>query len=181
MNGPHSEKLIYGVHAIRVSTTVPLLVSFNENPVATLAIGNHKNVYRGSGKLSFDPAGKGEYHVAVKTKPSQPGELLDHKSPPQPQAPENFLAQIREKVRQSLGPMREAFDDVPSIYETDSELFEEEEMALAEQEKKKQLQALKDAKEPDADEQKVPKTSDDTRASAPKDEKPADQANKNAQ
>ncbi|AXL14851.1 hypothetical protein [Microviridae sp.] len=179
MNGAQSQNLTYGVHAIRVSTTIPLLVSFDENPIATLAVGTHKNVIRGAGKLSFDPAGKGEYHVNVQTKPSQPGELLDHEPPPQPAAPENFLAQIREKVRQSLGPMREAFDAQPSIYETDSLLFEEEEAALADQEQKRQ--AAEDLKEPKPDGQKVPKTSDEPRADAQKEQTVDPKDNKNAQ
>ncbi|AXL14856.1 hypothetical protein [Microviridae sp.] len=180
-NAPKAQDLPYGVHACRISTTVPILVSLDSVPVKALPVGSHKLVLRGAGKLEYDSSEKGgSTLIDIQTRLSRPGEEIDDKPPPQPAAPDNFLAQIREKVRRDMGVQRESFADFPSRYEVNHDMFEEEEEALA-----KANEALK---VPEDEKPEVPNVDNSDSNADPKNdkkaqnsEKPADQANKNAQ
>jgi len=122
----------YGNHMVEVSCTCPVLMSLDAAPVRSFAMGNHKfRVRGGPGTLTFDRSEKGAVvKVTIKSVPSTVGESVNNDPPPQPARPDNYLAQVREKVRQSMGVQREAFGERKGAYETDSQLFEEEERAV---------------------------------------------------
>lgn len=146
MKGHFSETLPYGNHRIVIGTPVPLLVSVDDDPVRTLAPGNHRFVVKGGGKLSLDTTdAKAEFTCKITSRRSQPGEEINDDPPPQPPAPENFLQQIRMKVRQQLGVTREAFAERSSIYETDTELFEEDEERIAQARARQEAKEAQDA------------------------------------
>lgn len=149
--------LEYGIHKIEVVNTYPLLISLNDEPIRALKGGNHRFVLRGAvGGLQVDPTeAKTPYQISITSRPSQKGEQMDDLPPPQPAPPDNFLAKIREQVRQSMGVTREAFSEFQTPYEMgDTELFEEE---LAEKGKRLRKEAQKQADQEKAAQEKADK------------------------
>ncbi|AXL14865.1 hypothetical protein [Microviridae sp.] len=145
MHGKQSLPVERGNHRFEVVTPFPLLVSFNSTPVKAIQAGTHKFVLKlVDGVIDIDPTEpKGEYAFNIHSRPSTAGEMVDNLPPPPPPRPDNYLQQVALRVRQSMNVVREAFDDYPSVYETDGELFEEEE---AEEKKAFNEQKRKEAK-----------------------------------
>lgn len=132
MKGKYSIDLPYGTHTLDVATMFPILLSLDGSPIQAINAGSGTLTLRKcQGTLSVDPSEpKTPYKFEVTSKPSQPGEhmrSLEEEPVPQPAPASNFLAQIRQKVRQDMGITREAFADHQSLYEIpDNEMFEEE-------------------------------------------------------
>jgi hypothetical protein len=128
IKGNYEHDLTQGHHRLEVNTTIPLLVCIDEQPVAAIAPGKFNKAFRGKGKLTVQPSdAKTLYGCKVISSHYTEYEKVDDIPPPAPPAPENFLAQIREKVRQSMGVTREGFAEHRSIYEMgDVDVFEED-------------------------------------------------------
>lgn len=121
--------LAQGQHRITVNTAIPLLVSANEEPVRAIPAGTHKfSTWTKEVQVQVDPSEpKVPYYIDIVTHVSQDGEKFDQEPPPPPPRPDNFLAQIRERVRQNMGVMREEFERHQTIYESgDVDMFEED-------------------------------------------------------
>ena len=137
------------VTALRVVTAHPMLVCIDDMPVRALGAGSHKYVFRvdEGADLSLHPVDlKSEYGYSLKIKPTQRGELVDDLPPPEPPAPDSYLARIRAAVRANFGVNRESFEAIAGQpYERDDDLFEEEEIALAKEEAKAKAKAKRTA------------------------------------
>lgn len=150
LTGKQNIELERGNHRIEVANTFPLLISFNDVPVRALQPGQHKFVLKtGSGVINIDPTEpKLPYGFEVHSRRSTLGEEVDDLPPPAPPSPDNYLQMIAMQVRQSMGVIRENFEERPSLYETDNAMFEEEEAAaIKEFNKKKKAEEAKKAKE----------------------------------
>lgn len=136
MIGKQSIALARGHHRIRVETAYPLLLSAGGEPIRALAAGSHSFVSRLNDpvELQVDPTEpKAPYSLLIASKEIPYGEKTDDIPPPEPPAPDNYLQQLRYKVRQQMGVTREAFADRQSPYEIGDmpPLFEEEEKIIA--------------------------------------------------
>lgn len=153
---------------VRVVSPTPVLLKDTQRPLHWFSEGNHRQLLdlHDSSELEFLPQdGKADYAVDVSVVPRQIGEPHDHKAPPMPAAPENFLQQIRQAIQQELGGMRESFlrnNTAYPGYEIDEDepgLFEEE--------------ILEDMKKADEAEKAKEKPADTSEASDPPAEEPA--------
>lgn len=129
MKGKQTIELPYGTHRIEYATPHPILLSVDDRPVEAINTGSGRVVLRKfQGTLQLDPTEpKAQFKFDVTSKKSQPGETVDDVPPPQPAPPSNYLAKIRQQVKDSMGIMREEFDRGRTMYETgDIDLFEED-------------------------------------------------------
>ena len=120
-------KLEQGNHTIRYACKEFVLISCNGDPVAALTPGIGKfNLRDFEGIIEYDPS-KVKVRLSVVTRQNR-GEAFDDTFLPQPAPPPNYLAALRQKVKQSMGVTREAFADFRSIYEVIDNLddFEED-------------------------------------------------------
>lgn len=132
------KELKFGNHRVSYSARERVLLSLAGEPVAELRPGTGTiNIRNGEGKLEIDPP-KAKVTLTVVSK-GRRGEATDAKAPPAPPTPPNYLAELREAVRRSMGVTREAFADHKSIYEVvdDLDKFEEEREAEAKERAKK--------------------------------------------
>lgn len=155
MIGKFQTAIEEGFYRIQVASSFGLLISVNEQPVVAIK-GNFARTLRlPEGKLSIDPADpKKDYHFECSHAPLNRYDKVDDLPPPQPAPPTNWLAQMRAKVRQSMGVMREDFAERSSIYETDAQLFEEDETRIAEAKKTKAKAEAKRLAQEEADKAK---------------------------
>ncbi|AXL15617.1 hypothetical protein [Microviridae sp.] len=152
MTSQNEYELPFGTHRIKYATTAPILINLQNDPVRALPPGSGTLVLRNcEGLLSVDnTAPKVPFKFDITTRKQEKGEKVDNLPPPQPAPPDNYLAQIREKVRQSFGVIREDFASQPTMYEQgDVDLFEEDLKELKKEEWKKK-QAEKKAAEEEA-------------------------------
>ena len=121
-------KLDFGTHRIEYTTTAPVLVSLDDQPIGVLTTGKGKVVLRRvAGTLSVDNPHKAKLDWKIKSRKLTEGEELDDLPPPAPAAPSNYLARLRQAVADTMGTTREAFAEYTSIYEHgEVDLFEEE-------------------------------------------------------
>lgn len=140
---------------LRVATAFPLLICINEIPIRAFPAGTARLRFRTHDEhdsLTIQPTElKKPYGVSLEVRNRQKGETLDDLPPPQPVPPDNYLAMVREKVRQSMGINRENFadDDRPSIYEVpdDADLIFEETEEDRRKEAAKAAKAKKEAED----------------------------------
>lgn len=127
---------------IEIVTPIPVLVCVNDYPIWAFPPGRFVRNFRTHTEedvINVHPSdAKTPYGYAIEFKARQTGEPLDDLPPPQPAPADSFLAQVREKVRRSMGVTREAFADRPigvaDQYSVDDDaLFEEEEIELTRQ------------------------------------------------
>lgn len=133
-----------GNHQLKYATREPVLLSLGGTPIATLS-GSGRLVLRGvQGILETDPP-KAKVGLEVITRKNE-GEEFDDLPPPQPAPPSNFLMALRQKVKMSMGIIREEFADHQSIYEAgyEDDVFEEE---RSEYQKKLREEAAREAAE----------------------------------
>ena len=127
LKGKQTFDLPYGVHRFNYIAPFPILVSHNDEPVGIIGGGKGKTIWRGEGTISLDPTDKDAYGFNITTKVTTPKEAQDHEAPPEPAPADNYLAMMREKVRQQMGIIRENFAERPSIYEMGNiDVFEED-------------------------------------------------------
>lgn len=108
--------LKHGNHRIDYTAKQDFLLSVDGRPFKICKAG--KGVVRirnASGKLSVDPQ-KASVDFQVSTHLTN-DEPRDEAPTPPPAAPPNFLAAMRQQVRQSMGITREAFADHKTTYE----------------------------------------------------------------
>ncbi|AXL14860.1 hypothetical protein [Microviridae sp.] len=127
----HEYDLEGALHTVIITSSEPVLLSWNHDPVDVLS-GRNKLTVRGSGKLSIDNPHKGVVNFHVKTKGTSETEQIDDRDIPAPPSPNNMLQMLRAKVRAEIGVTREAFTGITSPYETDNALFEEDLAQMAE-------------------------------------------------
>lgn len=122
------QELPFGFHRLSYATTAPILLSLGGTPLKAVNGSGTLTLRRCGGILEVDNPGKAKYSIDVTTKESVEGEQFDELPPPQPAPPPNYLAKIRQQVKQSMGIVREEFaDQGKSIYETgDVDIFEED-------------------------------------------------------
>lgn len=130
MKGHNEIELEYGNHLIVYSTTQPLLISADDEPIKALGPGSGKFYVKGyAGKLSVNATNpKERYALNVTTHKTQPGEELNDEEPPAPPPANSYLAKLRQRVQQQMITSREAFAEHRSIYEMvdDLDTFEED-------------------------------------------------------
>lgn len=114
-------KLEQGNHRINYTSPKPFLLVIDGKPIKICEAGSGTvRVRNVSGKLSADPQSvKPDFEVL--TRPAGVEAVDDAPTPP-PAPPPNFLAAMRQQVRQSMGVTREAFAEHRTIYE---DVFEE--------------------------------------------------------
>lgn len=100
-----------------------------------------------------------EFGCKIKLDGVELGEELDQAPPPARKQPTNLLQKLREKARQEMGYRREQFLEnntgLPG-YEDDIELFEEDEIAIAEAERNKVRDPVPGGDEPISEPQDEP-------------------------
>lgn len=126
--GPSKFILPHGTHKIRYQTTTPILLSVNEQPVRALNTGSGSFTLRNfEGTLSVDPSEpKQPYGLEIKTREFVKGEEFDEAPVPQPAQSPNWLTQMRERVKMSMGIIREEFaEQGRTMYEVTDDEAEE--------------------------------------------------------
>lgn len=117
-----------GKHRVSYLCPTNVLMSVNDRPMAILK-GSSKTTLtvRTETKISLDPVGKEPYTFQASLM-APLSEDTDDVPPPQPAPPTNYLQAVRERVRASMGIIREEFADNRTVYEVfdDLDQFEEE-------------------------------------------------------
>lgn len=130
MKGKNAIDLNWGHHRIKYACPTPVLISLDEQPAYAVSGTGTIRLRNFEGKLSVDPTeAKQEYDLDITSTHSQRGEAVDPETPiPAPTPPSNYLAKLRQRVRDSMVTTREAFAEQRSIYEVIDNLdeFEEE-------------------------------------------------------
>lgn len=133
LKGKQQFKLEYGVHRFNYVAPFPVLVSVDDVPVSIIGSGKGKAVWKGEGTISLDPTDKDAYGFAITSKLTSKGEQQDDLPAPDPAPADNYLAMMREKVRQQMGITRENFTQMPSLYEMGNiDVFEEDQRTAPE-------------------------------------------------
>lgn len=108
--------LKHGNHRIDYTASQDFLLSVGGQPFKICKAGSGVvRIRNASGKLSVDPQ-KAKVDFQVRTHETN-DEPRDNEPTPPPAAPPNYLAAMRQQVRQSMGVTREAFADIKTTYE----------------------------------------------------------------
>lgn len=137
--GAEKYVLNHGTHRIKYTATCPMLFSADEKPVHAVNTGSGSFTLRNfKGTLSVDPSdAKQPYNVEINSKEFVKGEQFDDKPVPMPLQSPNWLTQMRERVKLSMGIMREEFaEQGKTMYEvTDDEAEQLRQSVISQHEK----------------------------------------------
>ncbi|AXL15094.1 hypothetical protein [Microviridae sp.] len=123
MKGKQQFTLEHGTHKFAYTVPFPVLVSVNDVPVQVLNTGSGKAVLRNmKGTVTIEPSEpKGVYNIDIRSNLYPRDEIRNNEAPPQPAPSPNFLTAMRQKVKMSMGIIREEFADQRTIYEIGDE------------------------------------------------------------
>lgn len=123
MIGKQKLALLAGQNRLQINTKVPLLFSVDGEPEYACGAGKNKLIIKNEKdiELEIDPSDpKAKYAIAIKYYDARKAEKIDDKAPPQPAAPQSWLAAMRVKVRQEMGITRENFAEHRSRYQDEA-------------------------------------------------------------